>query len=465
MQNEYDKSVEGICDFIWDLEKKFDLFSKSEQDVFFWQLIRFRLYYEITQKTGVFGAPQGEIRRSASTLFYMGLKITESFLFHNPFLSKTEYKNIVMPTSRQVNGVDIYTEELIKNLNTDETLTLYEKNVPENDAGSKNLMAMTYFNHILALINKGSLSNETKALLINIEDLITKTWGITINLQRNCLLRINRFKRDTKTYQKIFKQTKSKKLYLVVAYLNQPIIHAAHLCGMKVIELQHGTFTKYHLGYSYPIDGDKISYFPDEILTFGKFWSDHTPLPIHTKTTVIGAPYVQRIKDNVQGYSKDKNLIVFSSQGAIAKDLFPFAMEAAKLMPDYKFIYRLHPNESLHSFEDALTNKTLRNFSLSHKTPNIFELLAQAEYQAGVFSTTLLEGMALSTKVILINMPGIEYMKPVIDAGDSTLVNTPHEFKNEISNLKKSQNATYYYANPVIKFKDILGCGLNSTNI
>lgn len=456
MQNEYGKSVEGICTFIWDLEKKFDLFSKSEQDIFFWQLIRFHLYYEITEKTGIFGAPHGEKRLSVSSLFHMGLKITESFFFRNPFLSNKAYKNIVMPNSRQVNGVDIYTEELIRNLKADETLILYGRSIPETDSGSKNLMAATYFNYVLALIDNNSLSKETKELLIKIEALIKNTWDIKINIQRNCLLRINRFKRDIKTYQKIFEKTKSKNLYLVVGYLNQPIIRAAHLCGMKVIELQHGTFTKYHLGYSFPIDSDKISYFPDEILTFGKFWSDHTPLPIHTKTTVIGAPYVQRIKDKVKEYSKEKNLIIFSSQGAIAKDLFPFAMEAAELMPDYKFVYRLHPNESLHSFECALTNKTLRNFSLSHKTPNIFELLAQAEYQAGVFSTTLLEGIALSTKVILINMPGIEYMKPVIDAGDAISVNTPPEFKNEIRNLEKSQNATYYYAEPIIDFQSIL---------
>jgi len=456
LEDKYNKSVEGICSFIWDLEKKFDLFSKKEEDVYFWQVIRFHLYYDLTQKIEIFGAPHGAKKLTFFDYINIAAKITKSLLFKNPFLSLTTHTNIVMPHSRQLDGVDIYSEQLIKNLPPHDTLVLYGKDIPLNSKGSKNLAATTYWNYFLSRVNKKPLSYETTHLLAEIQSLIFKHWNVNIDIRKQASTRISRFKKDSKAFEKLFKRKKTKSLYIVVAYLNQPIIDAAHKCNIKVTELQHGTFTKYHLGYSFPISNNKIPYFPDKIMTFGSFWGDYTPLPNNVKTTIIGAPYIQKIKDKTKDKTKVKNLIVFCSQGAISKDLFPFAIETSRLMPDYKFIYRLHPSEQLDQYENTLKSLEIKNFSLSHKSPNIFDLLASAEYQAGVFSTTLLEGMALNTKSILINMSGIEYMKPVIEAGDSILVKTPKEFKNILPDLELTKNSKYYYADPISDFTDIL---------
>ena len=72
-------------------------------------------------------------------------------------------------------------------------------------------------------------------------------------------------------------------IFVVVSYENLAIVAAAKSLGIQAIELQHGTITDYHLGYSYPektrLNGE-IPYFPDKILTFGDYWINEKSCPI-----------------------------------------------------------------------------------------------------------------------------------------------------------------------------------------
>jgi hypothetical protein len=46
---------------------------------------------------------------------------------------------------------------------------------------------------------------------------------------------------------------------------------------------------------------------------------------------------------------------------------------------------------------------------------NLYEQLANSEFQAGVFSTALYEGIEFNCKTILLDLPGIEYMDNFIE--------------------------------------------------
>ena len=88
------------------------------------------------------------------------------------------------------------------------------------------------------------------------------------------------------------------------------------------------------------------------------------------------------------------------------------------------------------------------NFSISHRTPNIFALLAGAGIQVGAFSTTLFEGMALGTKTVVIEMPGSEYMRPAIERGDVLFVRDVEELIAKIDAAPLAADPDYYYAEP-----------------
>ena len=46
---------------------------------------------------------------------------------------------------------------------------------------------------------------------------------------------------------------------------------------------------------------------------------------------------------------------------------------------------------------------------------DLYEYLAKSEYQAGVFSTSLYEGIEFNCKTILLDVPGVEYMDKFIE--------------------------------------------------
>ena len=45
---------------------------------------------------------------------------------------------------------------------------------------------------------------------------------------------------------------------------------------------------------------------------------------------------------------------------------------------------------------------------------DLYEFLSRVEYQVGVFSTTLYEGVEFNCKTILLYLPGIKYMDKFI---------------------------------------------------
>ena len=52
-------SVAQICAHFIHLEQKLELFAWQIKGVYIWPLLRMPLYYELTRKLGVFGAPHG----------------------------------------------------------------------------------------------------------------------------------------------------------------------------------------------------------------------------------------------------------------------------------------------------------------------------------------------------------------------------------------------------------------------
>ena len=60
-------------------------------------------------------------------------------------------------------------------------------------------------------------------------------------------------------------------------------------------------------------------------------------------------------------------------------------------------------------------NKLEKNHNIKIRTNiNLHERLAISEYQAGVYSTSLYEGVEFNCKTILLDIPGIEYMEKFI---------------------------------------------------
>lgn len=100
--------------------------------------------------------------------------------------------------------------------------------------------------------NKIEFTQNEKDLILKVQNELESTFGIKLDILGMLTTHILNFQYDYKKYIELFKKRKPKQVFVVVAYENHAIVAAAQYLGIEVIELQHGTITDYHLGYSYP---------------------------------------------------------------------------------------------------------------------------------------------------------------------------------------------------------------------
>lgn len=431
-------SVQSLCEFIWALEEREDLLNWTVQGVHVWPLIRMPVFYMLSEKTGLYQQAH-PVRRSALDKMRLIFRQLADITLHNPFLKKGIFHTALVPHSRKIEGVDIYSNQVMREL--EESVLVLDSNI-----NGKALEGASNIDFCISLANfvgrRARIDvDEEKRKRLKIA--FKKEFDLDIDFRAIISHAVMKFKILRAVYRFIFKAKKVRGLYIVVAYFHPHIAAAANDLGIQVTELQHGTITPYHLGYSYP-GRPFVPYQPDALLCFGSYWHDTTDLPGQMKTRVIGAPHVQRLK--AKSMEKIPKSIFFSSQGVIGQQLFAFAEKVAPLLPDYHITFNLHPSE--HE-EDYSTH--LENLKILCRPPDIFDVIAAHEYQAGVFSTTLFEGLTLKTKVILVEMAGAEYMRPLVEKGDAILVKTPEDFVKALKGARLVEDTDQYYAPPAQK--------------
>ncbi len=442
-------TIKNICDFIWQLEEELNLFDQQIENIYFWPLIRFQVYYEIVQKVKVYSTPHPN---KVNNLFDVIARLSQVFtaiFIRNPLLNHKTGDFLFLPHHRQFYGNDIYSQSLLSKILDKNKILMYENWRGKHYKNSINVFSILFLIDAIEYLRScfNCIYPETKSSsIIQIRDRIKLEFAIDIKSLVNIDHKVRVFKKNVSYFTLLFEKLKIKKVFLTISYAHHAAIHAAQEMGIHVTELQHGTFTKFHLGYSFPVSNNNIPYFPNEIACFGRYWFENVSLPVNTKKSIIGAPNILIATVNSNTPRKIENSILFTSQGVISKYLFPFAIECAKLLTIYNITYRLHPSENFELYNQMKKKYCPSpNLHISVDTPDIFQLLKASEIQAGVFSTTLFEGMVLGCKTILLNFPGIEYMETVIARKDAILVNSPQEFVDRLSQAPICNDYNYYY--------------------
>lgn len=254
---------------------------------------------------------------------------------------------------------------------------------------------------------------------------LEKAFNIKLNIPWMMRTHILNFQYDYEKYIELFKKRNPKRIFVVVAYENHAIVAAAQHLGIEVIELQHGTLTYYHLGYSYPektrLNG-KIPYFPDKILSFGDYWMNEEFSPIAMENVVpVGFPYFEYQSKDFIGLDVIENQVLFISQGVIGKYMSKLAFEFAKDNKNLKIIYKLHPGEYetwRQNYPELVEASAFDNFKvIDNSEIPLYKLLAESNYQVGAFSTAIYEGMMFGCRTFILNVPGVEYLDDLIEMG------------------------------------------------
>lgn len=265
-------------------------------------------------------------------------------------------------------------------------------------------------------------------------------------------------------YRKIFKRTSAKYVFAVNA-ARMPLQAAAQSLGMKVIEIQSGVFSKYSLQFSWP-GSPKIEYIPDEIWTWGDYWTSGIERAGGQSVRVIGSTEeFESIRD--RHTPKVLGQVVVLSQPLIGLDILKAAVELAAARPDLKVIFKLHPRNEIDEFNNFLKSTAAAtghsapaNLSLMQFEKSSLEVIAESEISVGVFSTALIEAAGLGAKVAIIKLPGWEHLAPLIEGGYASAFNSAVDLVAGIDGLHNPADEYFFYgrrANIQAIVDDLLG--------
>ncbi|MEU4603351.1 hypothetical protein AB0F43_10265 [Kribbella sp. NPDC023972] len=357
-----------------------------------------RIFHQLTRRTGIHGASH-PVRRTPYDKARLVSRHATGLVTRNPFLGR--YDAVVVPHPRKPGGVEIYTDELRKALGP-RALILDSGINGTPLAGSRNL---DFFTSAAGAVHKRRLDD--RGVGAALEELT----GVSVPVGALLAREVPKHRRLRALYRVLLRRHRIKTVYVVVAYFHQHIVGAARDLGIRVVELQHGAISPFHLGYSYP-GRPAVADQPDELWCFGSYWTDVADLPAGMSTSVIGASYLPGATQ------KDPKLAVFLSQGTIGAELLHVAESVAKEHPAVDVVFRLHPSERASDY----TIPAGVRLSTAGST---LELLASATYQVGVSTTALFEGMALGCRTAVANLPGHEYLERPIGRGHAMLMTNP----------------------------------------
>jgi len=359
-----------------------------------------RVFHELTRRSGIHGAPH-PVRRTSYDKARLVARHLTGLATRNPFVG--HYDSLVVPHPRKPDGVEIYTDELRAALGP--SALILDSGINGTPLpGSRNL---DFFTSAAGALHRGSADDRGAA------DALRELTGISVPVGALVAREVPKHLRLRELYRALLRRHGIKTVYVVVAYFHQHIVGAARDLGIRVVELQHGAISPFHLGYSYP-GRPVVADQPDELWCFGSYWTTVADLPAGMRTEVVGAPYLPRAEE------KDPRRVVFLSQGTVGAELLHVAESVAKEYPQLEVLFRLHPSEHASDYSVPA------GVQLS-STGNTLDLLASATYQVGVSTTALFEGMALGCRTAVANLPGHEYLEPAIAQGHALLMSKPSQ--------------------------------------
>lgn len=453
-------SVSDICDVFFNLEEKYDLNYLEIQGCIPWPLLRLGLFFRVTRSIQLLGSGQQQTL-SIMDKFKSFIPFVKNSLVHSPFQGQTK-DVLIFDHSRKVKFeneyVDIYTYFIVNYLKNSSSVEVVEfpyfnKHFTVKKDYIKYSDKIELGLYIYKKFNKVEFTQEEKDIISMLEKEIKSAFNVEVDLFSLFELQILNFKYSYKKYTELFLKKKPKKILIVVAYDKKAIVAAAKDLGIPVFELQHGTISKYHLGYSYPEKSRKegfIPYFPDKILTFGEYWIDERYCPISKDNIVpIGFPYLQYQSKEFKSIDKKPNQILFISQGVIGSKLSESAYQFACNMPDYDIIYKLHPGEYESwktSYPKLSEASKLDNFQVLKGEIPLYQLFAESTYQVGVCSTAIYEGLMFNCKTFIFSLPCSEYMDDLIEKGYVFEINDVKELINNINTFEPTNyDGSYFF--------------------
>jgi len=232
--------------------------------------------------------------------------------------------------------------------------------------------------------------------------------------------------------------------------------------GTPIVELQHGIISKSHIGYTYflPTDYQGEKPLPDKIMVYGEAFKQailttgnaFTPGNIVISGFPRMSAFLKKLewegRDSLRGrvrcrlgITQDTFVLTVTTQPTISACLSNFLKEALETLEgdDFAVCIKTHPSEAetwKKSYRDIIQDPRVR--ILTDSDIDLYELLVASDIHVTVYSTVLLEALALGIPNVIVGCPGYEIAMELVGEKELLLADTPTAFADLVRKLGSS---------------------------
>jgi len=450
--------IAAFFDRFLEFERSTNICSFRIGSCFFWDTIRFKAYYSISESLGIYGRSQ---RYRRPSVFRMLKTLPEDLLSLARVLRKAPGDRgglLVLANARRVldpmsgRWVDPYTDPVIDDLSVN-PIVLESRigGLHLKPAWTKNLGYYDVLKYVAGVLRIFiglffHLNRQERERLLWMEKRIESEFGVRYPLVRNAVDALAWHHALVPVYSWLLRRLRVRTLVIICSYGKEAWIEACRRYRVRTIELQHGTISKYHPGYHYP-EGTNKHYTPDEFWAFGEYWTKTASFPVDIRLrSNFGFRYLERAVGAL-GNVKDDGYLLVISQGVVGHRLSRFIVDALQFLSDeIRIGYKLHPGERLNWKDEYpwLAEQIGRIEVFEGEEPGLYELMGRARWQLGVSSTALYEGMRLGCRTILVELPSVEYMEEVVASGCAVLIKTAADLARAMRDCPEPEGRMFF---------------------
>jgi len=424
-------TVAWLCEVLWDAEARFGLLDWEVAGVKPWMARRFAIFQWLaTELTLIDEGPEEPPRAWPERLRYHA-RLLRGAVSKSPFRDTEKCDVLVFegPRSGIVDGdrVCVHTHSLVSDLTQQgKRVRLLDSHldgfhIKSPDPRRRFIDSIAIESGARFRLSRWTPTDSDLRFLTTLEKHLTSALSIPVGLGWLLTPGVPRFKASYIPYRRLLQKLQPTEIFVVCAYsVLAPLVAAAKNLGIRVTEVQHSVTSRYHMGYGYPgASARSIDYLPDRFLAWTRVGRYLADLPCQVEA--IAPPWTR--SGLSPGTVKEERLMVVLSQPVIARRLAKALLDRSQQLLPYRLVVKPHPAEladpRLRQVFEPL--RELRNVTITESS-DLRKLLSRAEYQVGVYSTALYEGIHLGCRTLLIPLPGIEHMSHLLPSGEATLL-------------------------------------------
>jgi len=408
-------------DCFFSFEEKNKCFDYKVEGIYFWDLIRCELYYDIYR-----GNIPDDNERSSSLTVAIFKFIKESYVFMFSMFFK-KWDCIFFTASRNKLENNKYFDQSLGDL-----LAKYKKNEISFESFERDQKKWEYKNTLynpIGIINKISSKFSKNQDYSSVIKLITDEYKDSNFTNQTINNIVKKYKVELYFYSILFKLKCPKIIFLSQSGSQKALFVAAKKNSIPVVEVQHGVINEGHVMYSY---SHKINYKSDQIFlptyffVFSEFWKKQVYYPVK-KTLCMGNSFFYEFPNTAKDTSIIKEGLAVASANIYGENLKKIVMELASRNSVDPIYFKLHPNQ--YSEKDNFTADFLpfKNVHIFSSEKSMFELLALSKAVLVIQSTALYESLHRKNIGIIYKKQSYEEHDHVFDNPNVYLVDTAEQ--------------------------------------